>query len=794
MNRKNFLNKHTIIWAVFHFFVIAAFLVSLIFTKGVIFDGDFSSMMPAGSQDESVQIAEKAINSSSGNSIFILVSHKDFSQAKKTAVTVYENLILNKNAFENISLYTEDQTADDVADFLAASRFNLLDKAAQDFINGEGGAEEFAQNALAQIYGGFSLNSLANLSEDPFNLDGTNLENFLKAVSDSGTALGPKDGVLATEYEGNWFVMLRGNLTKAGAALSGNSNAVPFIYETCLPLEQDGIRFAFYGTPFHSYHASKNAGLEISIISTVSLAAVIVILLLVFRSPLPLFASLLSIALSVVTAFCATHLIFRQIHMTSLVFGTSLIGSCIDYSLHYFINWKGEKSHRDTFSIRRHLFNGLILSLVSTEICFALLGFAPFSMLRQMAVFSFAGILSSFLTVNGCFVLFELPPEEKRVIPVFEWIKNKQVEQKSEEAALPEPQKTPVKNSSCNKILRYIPMVIFAACVLFLALNYKKISIHNDIKNLYQMSGRLKSDTELAYKVINYAPSNWIIVSGTTAEEVLQKEEEIIPLLPSCDRIIATSRFIPSKKMQLSSTDTCLTLLPLAEEQFENIGFGREELAAYTKAVKSSHQKLLTPESQLPQSLEQLLKILWIGQNNGRYYSIILPGSISDMDLYKKLCSDDDNLYFQNKVEDICNGLDKLTGLIVLFFAIAFAIIAVVMKFFFSWKDTLKILSVPVLAVMVIASVFIALGLNIEFFCITGVILVFGMGLDYIIYSLENKGNRLEEFAIELSFVTTAISFGSLALSSFVPVKVIGLSVLAGLCCAILCSKNRQKG
>ena len=64
--------------------------------------------------------------------------------------------------------------------------------------------------------------------------------------------------------------------------------------------------------------------------------------------------------------------------------------------------------------------------------------------------------------------------------------------------------------------------------------------------------------------------------------------------------------------------------------------------------------------------------------------------------------------------------------------------------------------------------------------------LVFGLGLDYVIYSLQNKGNRLERFAIALSFVTTAISFGAIALSSFVPVHTLGLSIFSGLMAAFI--------
>ena len=51
-------------------------------------------------------------------------------------------------------------------------------------------------------------------------------------------------------------------------------------------------------------------------------------------------SSALSIFISIGTAFCVTHLIFGNIHLITLVFGTSLIGSCLDYTVHYFINWK----------------------------------------------------------------------------------------------------------------------------------------------------------------------------------------------------------------------------------------------------------------------------------------------------------------------------------------------------------------------------------------------------------------------------------------------------------------------
>ena len=53
----------------------------------------------------------------------------------------------------------------------------------------------------------------------------------------------------------------------------------------------------------------------------------------------------------------------------------------------------------------------------------------------------------------------------------------------------------------------------------------------------------------------------------------------------------------------------------------------------------------------------------------------------------------------------------------------------------------------------------------------------------------EKKTQKLDPFATALSFMTTLLSFGALALSSFVPVHLIGLSISIGLTTAFVCSK-----
>lgn len=755
------------LWILLHALAAGVFAARLA-AGGLNINASFLDMIPSDTHSSAAKIAEENITSSSQNNVFILSKSLDFSIAKQNAQKVYDAL-KDDDRFNSVFLYADNENVRDVTEFLQKYRFNLLNQSAVEELKTPDGAQNFAQNALARVFGGFTLSSLENIADDPFLLDDINLQTYLRAITESGTAFGPKDGVLAREFKGDWYVLIRAELSEKGAKLGSRGNAVPLIYKTCLPLESEDAKMVFFGTPFHSYKSSSSASLEISIISTVSMIAVIVILLFVFRSFVPLAASVLSVLLSVSTAFAAVHGFFGSIHLITLVFGTSLIGSCIDYSLHYFINWKASPELRDGHKIRSHIFNGLFLSLLSTEICFVILFFAPFMLLKQIALFSFAGILSSFLTVMAVYPAFSLPPEEKRCIPLIQKIESNKAHFVKVRGAV-----------------KFVPLVLSLLALLVLALNYKKLAVHNDLSNLYKMEGRLKDDTILAAQVIDYNPTNYLIVRGKTAQEVLEKEEELIPQI--ADPFVCTARFIPSVKKQNLSYEAVKKLLPYAEEQFESLGFDKEDCLSFINEFNSKSASFAGVQKDVPESLKNLLKILWIGQSGDYFYSVILPSKISDASVYQNLAASDKDVFWESKVSSISQSLDKLTVFILLMFACAFVVIGIVLRFFYDAKTVFKVLSIPLLALLCVAAVFVLSSLNIEFFGITGIILVFGMGLDYVIYKIENKNNTTESFAIFLSFLTTAISFGSLVLSAFVPVHVLGLSIFTGLVVSFICA------
>ena len=777
LSNKNYLK----VWLAYHLGLFAFFaLVFCINPSRISIDADLFNMFPRPFEEEGIRNADEKLTENVGQNVFILVSHQDFSKAKEAAVSVYNKLSASEN-FKSLSLYSDIDQLKEITDFVYDYRWNLLSDEDIELINSDGGAQLFAQNALAQAYSPFTILPLDNLDSDPFMLAESNLNNYLLAVRKSGTSMYAKDGLLAASKDEVWYVMLRGILSKKGASLASKDNGIAEIYSICSPLEKDGLKFIYSGTPFNSHQSSTEAMKEITIISTVSLLVVIILLLFVFRSPLPVIFSIISIFISIITALVATLAVFKKMHILTLVFGTSLIGSCIDYSLHFFTQWAGNPNIKSGQEIRNHLLKSLVMAIASSVLCYAILIFAPFNVLKQMSVFSLTGLLSSFLTTMAIFPYISLP-EGKRVIKISKVLRE-------------------TNHKRAKKYFgRVAVTILFLFSIAVLLINHKNFAVKNDLSRLYTMEGRLLEDRIKAVEITKYNPSGWFIIRGQSEEKALEVEYDLACKLNKAFDgqlgFISTSNFVPSIEHQKKSREACRKLLEIAPEQFENLGFD----SSYTRDLiadfnQSENQFVSFTNNNVPQYIASSISTAWLGlMDDGYYYTVLMPNILEDLDLMRKFADEDPNVFFVNKMSDMGRDLDKLTLMIIKFFAIAYLLIFVMLKFFYNWKQSFKIISVPVLIVLMTAAIFSLSKIDLEFFSVTGLILVFGLGLDYIIYMMENEKKKtkdsktLEPFATLLSFITTIISFGALSLSNFQPVHLMGLSIFIGLATAYISS------
>jgi predicted exporter len=794
-----------LLWVLLHAGLPAALGFSVLFGGPVKISAGFFDILPASRFPKSIAAADRFLADRTGRHVYILAESADFNTAKRGAEEFYALFAgasgeSGDAVFEDISLYTDENVLAEFSDFLFDYRYALLDGSTRELLE-NGGVGDIAGDALAQAYGAVNFTSLDRLDRDPFFLVDRQIKNtlFPALLSGGRGSLSLRDDVLAVQNEGNWYVLIRGTLAPGGVALTNKDSAVEKIYAVrdLIREKTGGLEFMFSGVPFHSYESSSGAQREISLITTVTLAIVIFLFFLAFRSLIPVLVSVSATLVSIASALGAALLFFREVHILTLVFGTTLIGTCVDYSIHFFIFWKRGEDLKTGREVRARILRSVSLSCVSTLVCFAALLFAPFTILKQFAVFSLAGLFSSFLSVT---CLYPLLKKEKRKKENRPGLRTGKAVRAVPPAGLWLPKK-----------ICLLSLPVLSLILLFV--NRERVRIENNIAGLYTMSASLLESEKTSARILNQGSPGWyFIVSGSTPEETLEHEEALRSALDAekargnLGSLLAVSAFIPSAGRQKQNYEAAGRLLPLADSQFEALGFPPEAAGEFRRDFAAAEGTYLVPGDRIPGPLRELVSNLWIGRvpGTGRYgepegyYSCVLPLGVTDEAPFRGAAEKSSHVFFVNKVKDIGDELDALTKNMILLFLAAYAVIVLLVKYFYSWRRTLRICAVPFLLVLVTLAVLACADIPLGFFSMVGLVLVFGLGLDYMFYVTEHEksavsgngetenGFSLALLAILLSFVTTALSFGALALSTFTPVHIFGLTVFSGLSTAYI--------
>jgi len=770
--------KEFVLWLLVHITIPALLLISLFIIGPVNINTSLFDMMPRSQQSKSVMKADTRFGERSGREMVILCASSDFENAKKGAESLYEQF-KNSNKIENINFYYDSSSIEQLYRYLFDYRFVIATDETLSLLE-SGRAQEIAHDALASAFGAFNFFTLDNIDKDPFLLVERRAMDFLSSSLLTGS-MTLKDDVLAAEKDGIWNVMLRFTLAPGAVSLQADKNVTEEIYNAVSGIKASlkGINFYFSGVPFHSYESSSGAQREISIISTVTLALILLLFLFVFRSVIPVFFSVMAIVLSLAIASAASFLIFREIHIITFVFGTTLIGTCVDYSVHFFAHWKGNSVMKNGLEIRKHIIKNITMSFISTQICFIAFFLAPFPILKQFAVFSIAGLLSSYLTFYCIYPRLKLP-QKKLIEPA-------RAERKSFLENL--------YNAGSSRLgkIRYILFPAFAVVIFTLIVfNFSNIKIKNNLSSLYTMSDYLlESEIKIA-QVLDYGSPGWyFIVSGLSEQETLENEERLVSRLRdeiangNLEAFLATSVFVPSIKNQKDTYQKMEALLPLAAVQFEYLGFQPQAASAFENEFASSKTFCLPHNAPSQTGTSNL----WIGQIDDCFYSCVMPLKPADENVFKSIAQEFDFVHFTNKAKDIGHDMDTLTRMMLLLFLAAYIIVSVVICFIFPLRDSFKICSVPLLLVSGVLAVLAVRNISIGFFSVVAVILVFGLSLDYIFFMTGKKNaeeKKLTLLGVVLSFLTTLFSFGALALSNFVPIHIFGLTVCAGLGAAFI--------
>ena len=742
--KKNILNKKVIFWLIVHLSIILLFLFRFNYRAKI--ETNFLSIAPKFEESEDFQNSIETFFLQNSSEIKILIESYDFDKAKNSAIEI-ENYI--KQNFENVAVNLYSKNYDDILETIIKYKYQLISKEIREaLLNNQ--ASRVAEEGIANFYSPFFIPIVDNIEDDPFFVLNSKLIELLQNNNNIET----RDGISFINYEGKFNVSLNMDIDKKIDSMIFFDR----LTELLRKMENDEeIKIYISGVPIHAYYSQKSAQKEITIISAVSLIFICLIFLFIFKSVKPYIISMISIAVSSATSFFLLSILLDSIHIFTFVFGTSLIGVSLDYSIHFITEWYNEKDKKE---VLRKILPSMSLSFMTTIASYFALSLTSLSLLKQTALFSIFGLASSFLTVIIIYpIIFK---NDNRFL------------------------RENILNKTKNILSGYvdflnIKFVLFLTIfvILISIINIPKLKVNFSSNQLYNPPDFLTYNETEIYKRLNSSLSRNIIISrGNSLNEALENEETLENYFTNYR---ALSKIFYSKSRQRENIKLVEdNLMPLLKKQTEDLSFDNEIYNKIKSEFESVKNEFLNIED-LIESMDELKKL--IVKNNGKYFII------STTDETETKIIENENIKIFNINFEINEALDKTARTAIKTALIAYIIIFFFMIIFLSKKHAIAIIIIQIISILINLSVHSIFNFSVNIFSVFALILSIGISIDYcIFFSKSNAKKEVTFLSIFLSMITTALSFGTLSFSGFIPVKSFGLFLFIGILATFLLS------
>ena len=742
--KKNILNKKVIFWLIVHLSIILLFLFRFNYRAKI--ETNFLSIAPKFEESGHFQNSIETFFLQNSSEIKILIESYDFDKAKNSAIEI-ENYI--KENFENVAVNLYSKNYDDILETIIKYKYQLISKEIREsLLNNQ--ASRVAEEGIANFYSPFFIPIVDNIEDDPFFVLNSKLIELLQNNNNIET----RDGISFINYEGKFNVSLNMDIDKKIDSMIFFDR----LTELLRKMENDEeIKIYISGVPIHAYYSQKSAQKEITIISAVSLIFICLIFLFIFKSVKPYIISMISIAVSSATSFFLLSILLDSIHIFTFVFGTSLIGVSLDYSIHFITEWYNEKDKKEVLI---KILPSMSLSFMTTIASYFVLSLTSLSLLKQTALFSIFGLASSFLTVIIIYpIIFK---NDNRFL------------------------RENILNKTKNILSGYvdflnIKFVLFLTIfvILISIINIPKLKVNFSSNQLYNPPDFLTYNETEIYKRLNSSLSRNIIISrGNSLNEALENEETLENYFTNYK---ALSKIFYSKSRQRENIKLVEdNLMPLLKKQTEDLGFDNEIYNKIKSEFESVKNEFLNIED-LIESMDELKKL--IVKNNGKYFII------STTDETETKIIENENIKIFNINLEINEALDKTARTAIKTALISYIIIFLFMIIFLSKKHAIAIIIIQIISILVNLSVHSIFNFSVNIFSVFALILSIGISIDYCIFFSKSKAKKEVTFlSIFLAMITTALSFGTLSFSGFIPVKSFGLFLFIGILVTFLLS------
>ena len=666
--------------------------------------------------------------------INIIVESSDFEKAEEVSKTIYANI-------DKTKMKSSDANITEIIEEYEKYHNNLLSNQTRKYLINKQ-YDKVEENAYEALYNPI-IPPVGSIEDDPFLL----LTDFVMNLNKNSQA---PSNFTPIQLNDKYYSLIMLDVDKE-LALSPTvlNKEVKKLVDLQKEFSKNGTKVYLTGAPIHSYFASSHSIFEINLICILSTLFVIGLVFWYFGSLFPLIPIGLSIGLGIYAGYCMTALVFRNIHILTFVFSTTLIGVCVDYSLHYFVALKEGKTGTEVI---KDIFKSLTVSLITTVSAFLILLFADFILLRQISIFTITGLV----TVYGIVVLWYPLLEKIGLDYKPDNTNSLDVRQNFSLLGRESERGVELNKYNMNSLLSRIfnthetvhaskHLYIFASLSLFIIilLILRPIHFDDNIKNMYTPPKTLLNAEKLFTEIAGTnGDTSIFVVKGNNLEDLLQKEEEIADMLNGTE-YQALSKYVPSEKRQKSNqtlrkelyraklNDFAIFLPTQKRSQLISQNYGNNFLSASNDFEFMKKNFLIDKNTSI---------MVVSGYNGEKIDGVRIINFQKDISAQIKHC------------RRVC------LGLLIPIFGFLYLLLTKI----YDKKSGLKILLPSICAVALVFGILGLFGCPINLFHLLAIFLIIGFGLDYSVFRFTNP-----EKAGDSVFLSSRTTVFSLALLAF---------------------------
>ena len=692
----------------------------------------------------------KEVQDEMASNFLVLVNSKELAKN-------VQSLALKSSLFKSFEANI-DVNLNDIKSDINRSKIALLSRGDLELLKSDKNA--FFKKRAEEIFNSFSFR-LLNVNDDFFSLSsGFSAKNGNVSLNLADLMLEVKDGAKS-------FFLLKGELKK-GASSEGLIN---FYNElNALKVGQNEL-FVHSSALYQAFSKQKNES-ESLYMSVVSLSLTAIFLMLAFRN-LRIFYVIFIAVFGFSVAFAGTLLCLNELNILTILISTSLIGLMFDYVLHWLSKNEGEAIRASSIKNMLKIF---LLGLLITLSGYLAFTFSDLRLLKEVALFSAFALVAAFLASY-----FFMPL-------VFEGVKF---------------YRSKVFNAFLTKFCKLSDMaarhlglkflaISLILLAIFLGFDLKNLSKSENVKDYSNMPKSLLADSSYILSLTGNNQNTMIVTRSSG--DILGDEKSLLDELKKRNLIkdeSSLSDMFLSKSEQNELKEAFKKALD--DEQiyaiYEKFGFSKDEVRSEILKVLGE-KELSVSEILALKSMKDFKKFMLDENASVAYASGFVKGAASDEVLERY------NAFSLNFASSLNESLTQAKELALKLKIAALVVAFLLLWVYFSALISALVMGVIIFGVLLTLFIFAVFGVNLSIFGVFGLILSSAVGIDYMIFALNESLSEKERiYGIFCAFITSFISFFTLSFSQTAALSVFGLSVslcvlIYGLCASVLACKN----